>query len=94
MIGVRAPPQGPVARVGDLFAEVLVLRMHRPSRRDSNLSANLHPRMIPDGTITWTSPNGQTYVTRPGSRLLFPALCLPANYPLSQTHTDHPAIAA
>ena len=50
--------------------------------------------MIPDGTITWTSPNGQTYVTRPGSRLLFPALCLPANYPLSQTHTDHPAIAA
>ena len=25
----------------------------------------------------WTSPTGQTYVTRPGSRLLFPALCLP-----------------
>jgi hypothetical protein len=30
-----------------------------------------------DGTIVWTSPSGQTYVTRPGSRLLFPALCLP-----------------
>lgn len=23
------------------------------------------------------SPTGQTYTTRPGSRLLFPALCLP-----------------
>jgi hypothetical protein len=26
----------------------------------------------PDGTIVWTSPTGQTYTTRPGSRLLFP----------------------
>ena len=25
----------------------------------------------------WTSPTRQKYVTRPGSRLLFPALCLP-----------------
>ena len=31
----------------------------------------------PDGTVVWTSPTGQKYVTRPGSRLLFPALCLP-----------------
>ncbi|ORB74952.1 HNH endonuclease signature motif containing protein [Mycobacterium scrofulaceum] len=31
----------------------------------------------PDGTVVWTSPNGQTYTTRPGSRLLFPALCVP-----------------
>ena len=31
----------------------------------------------PDGTVIWTSPTGQKYVTRPGSRLLFPALCLP-----------------
>lgn len=31
----------------------------------------------PDGTVVWTSPNGQTYTTRPGSRLLFPALCAP-----------------
>jgi hypothetical protein len=29
------------------------------------------------GTIVWTSPSGQKYVTRRGSRLLFPALCLP-----------------
>jgi hypothetical protein len=29
------------------------------------------------GTIIWTAPSGQKYLTRPGSRLLFPALCLP-----------------
>jgi Domain of unknown function (DUF222) len=31
----------------------------------------------PDGTIVWTAPSGQTYTTRPGSRLLFPSLCVP-----------------
>lgn len=31
----------------------------------------------PDGTILWTSPSGQEYTTRPGSRLLFPTLSLP-----------------
>jgi hypothetical protein len=30
-----------------------------------------------DGTIVWTAPSGQTYATCPGSRLLFPRLCLP-----------------
>jgi Domain of unknown function (DUF222) len=30
----------------------------------------------PDGTVIWTSPSGHTYTTRPGSRLLFPALCV------------------
>jgi hypothetical protein len=28
------------------------------------------------GTIIWTAPSGHTYITRPGGRLLFPALCL------------------
>jgi hypothetical protein len=31
----------------------------------------------PDGTVDWTSPDGQTYTTHPGSRLLFPTLCRP-----------------
>jgi Domain of unknown function (DUF222) len=31
----------------------------------------------PDGTVVWTSPSGRKYVTRPGSLLLFPTLCLP-----------------
>jgi hypothetical protein len=34
-------------------------------------------RQLPDGTIIWTSPRGQTYITEPGSKLLFPSLCTP-----------------
>ena len=34
-------------------------------------------RQLPDGTVIWTSPGGQTYTTYPGSRLLFPTLCRP-----------------
>ncbi|WP_197374380.1 HNH endonuclease signature motif containing protein [Mycolicibacterium baixiangningiae] len=34
-------------------------------------------QQLPDGTIIWTSPTGQTYTTRPGSALLFPTLCMP-----------------
>jgi hypothetical protein len=32
---------------------------------------------LPDGTIIWTLPGGQRYVTTPGSALLFPSLCAP-----------------
>jgi hypothetical protein len=34
-------------------------------------------KQLPDGTVVWTSPTGQTYTTHPGSRLLFPSLCWP-----------------
>jgi hypothetical protein len=34
-------------------------------------------QQLPDGTIILTSPSGQTYVTTPGSALLFPSLCVP-----------------
>ena len=34
-------------------------------------------QQLPDGTVMWTSPSGQTYTTFPGSRLLFPSLCKP-----------------
>ena len=34
-------------------------------------------QQLPDGTIIWTAPSGQTYTTHPGSRLLFPTLCRP-----------------
>ncbi|MFC7674481.1 DUF222 domain-containing protein [Mycolicibacterium sp. GCM10028919] len=34
-------------------------------------------RQLPDGTIVWTSPHGRTFVTEPGSKLLFPSLCAP-----------------
>jgi hypothetical protein len=32
---------------------------------------------LPDGTVIWTSPSGDTHVTTPGSALLFPSLCAP-----------------
>ncbi len=34
-------------------------------------------QQLPDGTVILTSPSGQTYVTTPGSSLLFPHLCVP-----------------
>jgi hypothetical protein len=34
-------------------------------------------RQDPDGTVHWTSPDGQTYTTHPSSRPLFPTLCRP-----------------
>jgi Domain of unknown function (DUF222) len=33
-------------------------------------------QQLPDGTLILTSPAGHTYVTTPGSALLFPSLCL------------------
>jgi hypothetical protein len=34
-------------------------------------------QQLPDGTVILNSPSGKTYVTTPGSALLFPSLCLP-----------------
>jgi hypothetical protein len=34
-------------------------------------------QQLPDATLIWTSPSGQTYITTPGSALLFPGLCAP-----------------
>ncbi|WP_049792848.1 HNH endonuclease signature motif containing protein [Mycolicibacter sinensis] len=34
-------------------------------------------RQLPDGTLILSAPSGQTYVTTPGSALLFPRLCAP-----------------
>jgi hypothetical protein len=36
-----------------------------------------HDEQYPDGRVRWTAPNGQTYTTHPGSRILFPALSIP-----------------
>jgi hypothetical protein len=34
-------------------------------------------KQLADGTVIWTLPSGQTYVTSPGSAILFPALTAP-----------------
>jgi Domain of unknown function (DUF222)/HNH endonuclease len=46
---------------------------------------------LPDGTVIWTAPGGQTYVTTPGSALLFPTLCAPTGEPppLAAPRADH-----
>lgn len=33
-------------------------------------------QQLPDGTVIWRLPDGHTYVTTPGSALLFPGLCV------------------
>jgi hypothetical protein len=43
-----------------------------------------------DGTVVWTAPSGQTYTTRPGSRLLFPSLCLPTGELPTAPMVDRP----
>lgn len=34
-------------------------------------------KQLPDGTVVWTLPDGQTHITTPGSSLLFPGLTNP-----------------
>lgn len=49
-----------------------------------------HDKQLPDGTLILTSPAGHTYVTTPGSALLFPSLCLPTGgMPAPQANRPH-----
>ncbi|WP_214516009.1 hypothetical protein [Mycobacterium tuberculosis] len=48
-------------------------------------------QQLPDGTVIWTLPGDQTYVTTPGSALLFPALCTP---PVTHLDPTRPAPTA
>jgi Domain of unknown function (DUF222) len=44
---------------------------------------------LPDGTVIWRLPDGHTYVTTPGSALLFPTLCAPTgDAPLGAVAAD------
>ncbi|MBO0677831.1 DUF222 domain-containing protein [Mycolicibacterium sp. S2-37] len=42
-----------------------------------------------DGTLIWVGPAGDTYVTTPGSALLFPALCTPTPAVSAGESRDH-----
>ena len=44
-------------------------------------------KQLPDGTVIWLLPDGCTYVTTPGSALLFPSLCAPTG-DLPPSHSD------
>ena len=41
-------------------------------------------KQLADGTVIWTLPGGQTYVTTPGSALFFPSLMAPTLPPMSR----------
>ncbi|MGY4709030.1 DUF222 domain-containing protein [Mycolicibacterium sp. CBM1] len=43
-------------------------------------------RQLPDGTVIWELPDGHTYVTTPGSILLFPALMAPTGPAPAETN--------
>jgi hypothetical protein len=47
-----------------------------PSLASGLPTVGCRDKRLRDGTIIWTSPTRHIYTTRPGSRLLFPALCL------------------
>ena len=48
-----------------------------------------HEKQLSDGTLILTSPAGQTFVSTPGSALLFPSLCY-ATGGLPAPETDLP----
>lgn len=50
-----------------------------------------HDQQLPDATVIWTSPGGRTYITTPGSALLFPQLCTPTT--TLNTSPDRPHCA-
>ncbi len=43
---------------------------------------------LPDGTVIWRLPGGRTYITTPGSALLFPTLCAPTRPRHLRGHPD------
>ena len=45
----------------------------------------------PDGVVIWTSPSEYTYITTPGSALLFPNLCTPTGTLEAIPHRPHRA---
>ena len=51
-------------------------------------------KQLPDGTVIWLLPDGHTYVTTPGSALLFPSLCAPTgDLPSSHRTASNRAVA-
>jgi hypothetical protein len=46
-------------------------------------------KQLADGTVIWTLPDGETYVTTPGSILLFPALMTPTGPPATPPRPAH-----
>ena len=53
-----------------------------------------HDRQLADGTVIWDLPDGKTYVTLPGSALLFPTLSSPTAEPPAARPRQRPDTSA
>jgi hypothetical protein len=62
---------------------------HNPCLHSAKTFWGWQERQLPDGTLILTAPSGQTYVTTPGSALLFPRLCTPTG----EVHSPTPRAA-
>jgi hypothetical protein len=56
----------------------LYCRTHHLLKTFYTGSGGWSDRQFADGTITWTSPSGRVYTTKPGGSLFFPQLAEPA----------------
>ena len=71
--GLRCGPYDPYSQGGLTHASNLkcYCRLHHLVKTFGGWGE----QQLPDGTLILTSPTGHTYVTTPGSALLFPSLC-------------------
>ncbi len=61
----------------DMFDAVIASGTLEHVAMDYESLKEIYRVLKPDGTLILTSPAGQTYITTPGSALLFPSLCRP-----------------
>ncbi len=65
-------------RKGGLTVACNLKCLCRQHHRLKTFHAGWHDEQLPDGTVLWTSPTGQTYRTSPGGTDLFPDMGPPA----------------
>ena len=74
---IRIPASALEVPDSDTYVALILQRAPKLTEEQrTKLAELLKPvRQLPDGTLILTSPAGRTYVTTPGSALLFPSLC-------------------
>jgi hypothetical protein len=65
----------------------LLCRVHHLVK---TFAAGWRDEQLPDGTITWTSPKGRTFTTKPGGAMFFPQLAAPTPELIIPTTPDTP----
>ena len=85
------PP--PYSSVNGASKGSLVIRCHQLLKTFYTGAGGWADKQLPDGTITWTSPSGRTYTTKPGGALFFPILATPTGEATIRTLTTVPTQA-